>query len=434
MNPGMIRRITLQNYRSIAQCRVDLQPLTFLVGRNGAGKSNFLDAFQFVSDTQRLGLDQAVESRDGFDEIIHRSPEKAQSFAMRLDFTLADGREGHYSFAIEARADGEPVVKRQNGYVPASFESGEQEVSEIEIPNLAVNYGQDPSNASNKKRQPNIHKFSLSEISEFVRILRENHPDKRQSAHLYKSGNIFREMFRKIAVYNIMPLNLRKIQKARSGKIMGNDGTNTVGAFQNLTPAFRERVVDYLCRIVPEVSDVLVKDLGDYKTFEFVQKNGDQEARFLASQMSDGTLRALGILLAAFQGIGQDSKGGLGLVGLEEPEAGLHPAAVRVLLQALQHASEHRQILVTSHSPGLLDDWNIAASQVIAVDTVGGSTRLGPVDPAAVATMNDHLMTAGELLQQNQLSPDKASEMDQPLTEADLFGEELPAAGGATEE
>ncbi|WP_343414230.1 AAA family ATPase [Candidatus Amarolinea dominans] len=48
-----LRRVVLQNYKSIAGCDVQLGPLTFLVGPNGAGKSNFLDALRFVADALR---------------------------------------------------------------------------------------------------------------------------------------------------------------------------------------------------------------------------------------------------------------------------------------------------------------------------------------------------------------------------------------------
>jgi predicted ATPase len=70
--------------------------------------------------------------------------------------------------------------------------------------------------------------------------------------------------------------------------------------------------------------------------------------------MSDGTLRAFGVLVAPFQGAG-NGEIGRRLVGIEEPEVALHPAAASVLRDSLHDASESAQILVTSHSPDLLD-------------------------------------------------------------------------------
>lgn len=55
-----VRRVRLQNYKSIARCDLELHPLTFLVGRNGSGKSNFLDALSFVADSLRTSLGHAM--------------------------------------------------------------------------------------------------------------------------------------------------------------------------------------------------------------------------------------------------------------------------------------------------------------------------------------------------------------------------------------
>ena len=64
-NSTFITRVSLRNYKSIAACDVQLQPLTFLVGRNGAGKSNFLDALRFVADALNSSLDHAIRARGG---------------------------------------------------------------------------------------------------------------------------------------------------------------------------------------------------------------------------------------------------------------------------------------------------------------------------------------------------------------------------------
>jgi predicted ATPase len=124
--------------------------------------------------------------------------------------------------------------------------------------------------------------------------------------------------------------------------------------------------------------------------------------------MSDGTLRAFGILLALFQGRGRNGSAPP-LVGLEEPEAALHPAAASVLLGALREASTISQVLVTSHSPDLLDDKNIPAESILAVEGRDGITVIGPIDEAGRSVLRERLFTPGELLRQNQLTPSAES-------------------------
>jgi predicted ATPase len=121
--------------------------------------------------------------------------------------------------------------------------------------------------------------------------------------------------------------------------------------------------------------------------------------------MSDGTLRALGVLVALFQSA---NSGGtrVPLIGVEEPEVALHPAAAGVLLDSLRDASHSTQVIVTSHSPDLLDDEKLDTESILAVTAEEGVTGIGPVDEAGRSALLDHLFTAGELLRLNQLIPD----------------------------
>jgi predicted ATPase len=127
----------------------------------------------------------------------------------------------------------------------------------------------------------------------------------------------------------------------------------------------------------------------------------DAPWRFLAANMSDGTLRALGVLVALFQA------GNAPLVGLEEPEAGLHPAAVSVLLDAMFAAGQTRQVLVTSHSPDLLDSSRLETDSILAVVAEAGNTYLGPLDAVGREALRKRLCTAGELLRLDQLRPER---------------------------
>ena len=78
-----ITRVVLKNYKSIAACDVRLQPLTFLVGRNGAGKSNFLDALRFVADALNSSLGHAIRDRGGINDVRRRSRGHPNHFGIR---------------------------------------------------------------------------------------------------------------------------------------------------------------------------------------------------------------------------------------------------------------------------------------------------------------------------------------------------------------
>jgi len=171
--------------------------------------------------------------------------------------------------------------------------------------------------------------------------------------------------------------------------------------------ARKRRIEEYLSSIVPGVSGVDVKDVPPKATLEFRQEvaGSSDPWRFFAGNMSDGTLRALGILVALFQS--QDSAApNVPLVGIEEPEVALHPAAVGVLLDALREASQSTQVIVTTHSPDLLDSVDLGAELLLAVHAEKGTTQIAQVDEASREAVRKGLYTPGELLRLDQLRPD----------------------------
>jgi predicted ATPase len=187
------------------------------------------------------------------------------------------------------------------------------------------------------------------------------------------------------------------------------------------SPKVKDRVEAYLQQVVPGVAAVSVLSLGGRETLDFCERiEGRGERWFTADSMSDGTLRALGILVALFQGQPDDPRPML--VGLEEPETGLHPAATEVLVDSFREAAESRQIIVTSHSPDLLDNASISDSEIVAVVAEDGKSSLGPLDQAGRSVLRDHLYTAGQLLRMHQLRP-RAEAFELDADEVNLFGE-----------
>jgi predicted ATPase len=375
-----IRKITLRNYKSIASCKIELPRLSFLIGPNGSGKSNFLDSFRFVSDGLKTSLDHALRDRGTIKEVRRRSGGHPNHFSIRLDFNLPARAYGHLSFRIGARKDGGFEVQNEEcrivtGTMQEHFyhvRSGEVRESSLKLMPAAV--------------PDRLFLVNASGLPEF------------RPAYDALSG---------MEVYNLSPAEIKAMQKPDPGDILRREGSNIASVFQNLDDSHKERVNDYLSRIVSGLSDARTKVLGAQETIEFRQavKGQKHPWTFLASSMSDGTLRALGVLVAIFQNRQEEGVSPM-FIGLEEPEMALHPAASAVLLSALRQASNHSQIVVTSHSPDLLDNPDIPAESIFAVDNLDGVTRIGGIDEAGRTMLRDKLFTPGELLRQNQLAAD----------------------------
>ncbi len=91
--PPFLRRVRIRGYKSIAFCDVRLQPLTILVGRNAAGKSNFLDALAFLRDVMKVGVAEAVKirPRGGWSSLVCRSTE-APKVEIQIETVFTCGR------------------------------------------------------------------------------------------------------------------------------------------------------------------------------------------------------------------------------------------------------------------------------------------------------------------------------------------------------
>jgi predicted ATPase len=395
-DPSFLRRVRLKNYRSIGACDVRLGPLTFLVGPNGSGKSNFLDAMRFVADALNNTLDHAVRERGGLNEVRRRSSGHPTNLAIRVDFSAPFGT-GHYGFEITAAQNGAWSVTREEAAVATgkALDPGFQfAVEKGQVVDYPKALGVPPASSSDR----------------LLLVGASGSPP-------------FRPLFEaltRMGFYNLSPSAMRELQPPDPRHLLRRDGANIASALAQLEqlPERKQRLVDYLSRVVPGVVDVAHKALGPRETVEFRQRvQGAREPwRFLAQNMSDGTLRALGVLVALQQpGNGHP----VPVVGIEEPETALHPAAVGVLLDALRDAASHTQVIATSHSAELLDDKDVPDHAVLAVTAEDNETRIGPLDAAGRASLKARLYTVGELLRMNELRPDEAEAKPKQLQ---LFG------------
>lgn len=116
---------------------------------------------------------------------------------------------------------------------------------------------------------------------------------------------------------------------------------------------------------------------------------------FDASQLSDRTLRLLGILTAIHQ------QPAPSLIAIEEPELTVHPGAAAVLCDELIEASQRMQVLVTTHSPELITRMPIESLRVVEATTDG--TKIGRVSPEQIAAVKNELFSPGDLIRMEGL-------------------------------
>jgi len=402
-NPVFLKRVVLKNYKSIAECSVKLGPLNFLVGPNGSGKSNFLDALRFVAESLRGSLEHSLRERGGISEVRRRSRgrrSRPKHFGVRLEFGLPDGTSGYYAFVVAAQQKGGFKVQQEE----CRIWDDQNTFDHFYITKSGVVV----ETSANIKLPASSDRLLL--------VAAAGLPEFRP---LYDAVS-------RMGFYNLNPDVIRDLQTPDAGEILRRDGGNLASVLNVLKKENRQakdRVVEFLSKVVPGVEDVSVKPVQKKETLEFRQKIGSNQApwRFFAENMSDGTLRALGVLTALFQSANGGVKR-IPLVGIEEPEVAVHPGAAGVLRDALRIAAENTQVVVTSHSPDLLDDKDVSDDCILAVVNENGETAIGPLNDADRSLMRDRLFTAGELLKQGQLTPDLQVIQKTPAKQLELFG------------
>lgn len=393
-----ITRVRLHNYKSVASCDIKLGPIAFLVGPNGAGKSNFLDSLRFVTEGLRTTLDHALRDRGGIGEVRRRSGGHPNHFAVKLDF-LTESFGGSYFFRIGARPRaGFEVLQEECRIVPLA-------PGMAEPAHYLVEKGVIVSSSAAIRPAASADRLYLTVASGL--------PEFRGVYDALSS----------MGFYNLNPDKIRELQSPGPGTLLARDGSNIASVYETLqrdNPVGRERVTEYLEQVVPGVKGVDTKLLGPKQTLEFRQAvQGSRDPwRFLAANMSDGTLRAFGVLVALFQATNGKN---IRLVGLEEPESALHPGAATVLLDSLTEVALKAQVVVTSHSPDVLEGRNVPIDALFAVQADAGSTEIAPIDEAAKSALRERLYTAGELLRAGQLKPDRKHLEQVKLRQGRLF-------------
>jgi predicted ATPase len=380
---SFVSRVKLSNFKSIRQCDVALAGLSVLVGRNSAGKSNFLDSLRFVRDALETSLSHAFDRRGGIDEVRRRSAGHPHSFGIELGIDLSQDRTATYGFEIEQATGGTFVVKAERLRITSTT--------------------QDESPAYFERRGQQVE-ASI------------DHPPQALDDRLYlvhASGTpAYREVYDgllSMGFYEFHPEAMKQLQSPRPRALLASDGANVASVLARLRaerPEALDRIHEYVRTIAPRITGIERVELGPKETLEYREEapGAGVPWRFYGESMSDGMLRALGTLVAINQP--GHSLPYLPLVGIEEPEMALHPAAARTLVDALHEATLHSQVILTTHSPELIDELEIPPDRLLVVSGEEGVTHIAPVDAGSLEAIVRHLSTAGELLRMDQLAPD----------------------------
>ncbi|MFP4029808.1 MAG: AAA family ATPase [Candidatus Brocadiia bacterium] len=387
-----IIQIQIRNYKSIGQAVVDLSPLTVLVGPNGAGKSNFLDAIAFLQECLSDSVELAFKNRGGIGAVRRRSAGHPTHIGIRVDMALDADSSASYAFEIAAKPTERFRIARERCEVRSFMK--DSQVFEVQDGRF-------------KKEIPGIRpKVTTDRLALFAASATEE----------------FRPVYdflTSMRFYSIVPIRLRELQEPDPGDYLKRDGRNAAAVLKRLSEVNQGKRYDRLCRllatVVQGIERVEYQPVGQKETIQFKQDVGLKHPwTFDSLNMSDGTLRVLGLLLAVYQA-GEHS-----VVAIEEPESTVHPAVAESIVEVLMDAAQEKQILFTTHSPDIIDHKEITDEQIRVVTMERNETLIAPLSDSSRDAIRKQLYTPGELLRTDELNPDVTS-AKQEVKQLNLF-------------
>lgn len=308
-----LERLTVRGFKSIASLEnFELERLNVLIGANGAGKSNFISLFRMLAEMLDSRLQLYVKSEDGPEALLFGG--RKRTFQMEVE--LYFGRNG-YSFALTPAGD-QLVFAREQTYFAGDYTTKRPSLGsghvEARLPSLETN-------------------AIASYVLPAVRSWRVFHFHDTSATAPVRHAQAVRDNLRlKPDASNLAPF-LRMLREKHP-----NHYASIVSTIRMVAPFFG----DFVHRT----------DVGERVELEWREVHDPDTPRG-PRQLSDGTLRfiCLATLLLQPPHLQSDA------ILVDEPELGLHPYALAVLGSLLRQASEHKQIIVSTQSVELVNQF-----------------------------------------------------------------------------
>ncbi len=371
----MLKKLILENWKSFCYAELPIDPLTVLIGTNASGKSNVVDALEFLKRTvtgkeikAALAGDSALPAIRGGVEWASRKSE----FLFTLK-ALVQGEDDNtdYLYSITVRtvlrfevlSESLERIRRNSNNTETEkfFLFNTEEVSPVSVDNPGVVV------AFYRKERKNIYydfrRFSsiLSQLNTFS--------SSKQTVSIYENllslpqetlegVRLVSQALKNIFILNPIPSKMRDYSPLSD--LLESDASNIAGVVAALTDEHKaefESTVSAYVKHLPErdIQRVWAEPVGRFGTDAMLyceeQWQPGETIEMDARGMSDGTLRFLAIVTALLT-----RPEGSQLI-IEEVDNGLHPSRAGLLLRMLREIGEKRKIdiLVTTHNPALLD-------------------------------------------------------------------------------
>jgi predicted ATPase len=314
-----LEKLTIKNFKSIREQTLALGPLNIFIGGNGSGKSNLIQVFKFLREILNQNLAGYTATKGGADTLLYFGRKRSLEMEFFLEFA-----EGHTSNAYDVKlrgADDDSLIIS----------------SEV---------------AFYQNKQTHPHKPYDRPITSYAKESRL-----KNDKHICTS-----QVISDLDSYRVYHFHDTSDTAAVKGTVEVEDNralrpqAENLAAFlywmQQKKPDHYANVQDTVRQIAPFFEEFrLAPRALDESKIRLEWKEKGSDAYFKASSLSDGTLRFICLATLLLQ---PDLPA---VVLLDEPELGLHPAAVTLLADLLSSAATRTQVIVATQSVTLVNQF-----------------------------------------------------------------------------
>ncbi|MCC7042069.1 MAG: AAA family ATPase [Burkholderiales bacterium] len=363
VHPQALDYIAIGGFKSLANVRVRLASINVLIGANGSGKSNFIESFAFLHAIREGRLQDYVRRAGGAENLLHFGSRVTKEIWIHVSFL---DETNQYRLVLKPTAD------------DSLFASSE-----------IVSFWD--------KRYARPYDQAL-------RPAQDGREAGISAPNLIRTPGWVRARLARWRVYHVHDTSstslLRKTSQVADNNFLRPDGEN-LPAFllllKNKHPDAYSAIRSCVQQVAPYFQDfLLTPDPSNIDTIRLAWVHKDSDRYFGAAALSDGTLRFILLATLFLQPLPMRPS----VIIVDEPELGLHPAAIAQLAALTKQAAVSTQVILATQSPLLLDYY--APEQVLVANRVKGATELSRLNSAHLQEWLDDY-SLGQLWEKNEL-------------------------------
>lgn len=353
--------ITIKNFKSYKEATLPLAPLTLLIGANASGKSNAIEAFQFLSWVAGGERLSTLQNRVNDSDKIIRGNVSDLPFRETEQFVLSfSANSSNYESIFNIRFNeiyfGFEIIETENKNFIFTFDDVADDGIYVSQESLSNNFAIDENKTIfSIKNSDYSDVFNLSkELLSFF-LKEDGSPCKIKK--IYNDINFLKSLILNAYFFDFVPSQMR--YESLSEKDLRPNGQNLAGVLHYLCEkdgyaSDNKTKLLNLIKSLPEQNIIDIKFYVDHRErveFALIENFANTPKEFPMDLLSDGTLKVLAIATALLS-----VSTGSTLV-IEEIDNSIHPSRAHDILSLMRQYAEERglKLLLSTHNPALMD-------------------------------------------------------------------------------